>query len=89
MNLEIELPVFMTPLMKKWLLQYKLEIINYITTLGLFHWEFRPNRSKPEKPRRIPRVGSGFSMARSNVAKEYIFEDEKFIEKNTLLNYIS
>ena len=32
---------------------------------------------------------SGFSLAGSNVAKEYIFEGEKFIEKNTLLNYIS
>jgi len=32
---------------------------------------------------------SGFSLAGSNVAKEYIFEDEKFIEKNTFLNYIS
>tara|TARA_B100000787_G_scaffold69242_1_gene50914 strand:- start:396 stop:572 length:177 start_codon:yes stop_codon:yes gene_type:complete len=32
---------------------------------------------------------SGFSLAGSNVAKEYIFEGEKFIKKNTLLNYIS
>ena len=118
MNLEIELPIFITPFMKKWMFQYKLETIKDITTLGLFYWEFRPNRRKPEKPRRIPRVGeackliessfkrsiyffeiddrtlhvyesSGFSLAGSNVAKEYIFEGEKFIEKNTLLNYIS
>ena len=44
MNLEIELPVFITPLMKKWLLQYKFDTIKEITTLGLFHWDFRPNR---------------------------------------------
>ena len=117
MNLEIELPIFITPFMKKWLFQYKLETIKDITTLGLFHWEFRPNRRKPEKPRRIPRLGetckliessfkrsiyffeiddrtlhvyesSGFSLAGSNVAKEYIFEGEKFTEKNTLVNYI-
>ena len=57
MNLEIELPVFITPLMKKWLLQYKFDTIKEITTLGLFHWDFRPNRRKPEKPRRIPKIG--------------------------------
>ena len=118
MNLEIELPVFITPLMKKWLLQYKFDTIKEITTLGLFHWDFRPNRRNSEKPRRIPRLGetcklvesnvkssiyflkidtttlhvfeiSGPSLAGLKIAKEYIFEHEKFIEKTTLLNYIS
>ena len=118
MNLEIELPIFLTPFMTTWLFQYKLETIKDITTLGLFYWEFLPNGRKPEKPRRIPRVteackliessfkrsiyffeiddrtlhvyeSSGFSLAGSNVAKEYIFEGEKFTEKNTLVNYIS
>ena len=118
MNLEIELPVFITPLMKKWLLQYKFDTIKEITTLGLFHWDFRPNRRKPEKPRRIPRLGetckliesnfkrsiyflkidtttlhvfesSGPSLAGLKIAKEYIFEDEKFTVKSVLLKYIS
>lgn len=75
MNLEIELPVFITPLMKKWLLQYKLEIINDITTLGLFHWEFRPNRRKPEKPRRIPRLGETCELIESGFKRSiYFFE---------------
>ena len=118
MNLEIELPVFITPLMKKWLLQYKFDTIKEITTLGLFHWDFRPNRRKPEKPRRIPRLGetckliesnfkrsiyflkidttplhvvesSGPSLAGLKIAKEYIFEGEKFTVKSVLLKYIS
>lgn len=118
MELEIEFPDFITPLMTKWLTQYKMDIIQEITTLGLFHWDFRPNKRKPEKPRRIPRLGktqkfikssfdrsiyfleidratlhvfetSGFSLAGSRIAKEFILEDEKFIQKSTLLNYIS
>ena len=66
MNLEIELPIFITPFMKKWLWQYKLETIKDITTLGLFYWEFRPNRRKPEKPRRIPRVGEACKLIESS-----------------------
>jgi len=118
MNTKIELPMFITSLMGKWLIQYKFDTLKDITTLGLFHWEFRPNRRNLKKPRRIPRIGetnklkesdfkrsiyffeinpttlhvfesSGFSLAGSIVAKEYIFEGEKFIEKSTLLNYIS
>ena len=104
--------------MKKQLLQYKFDTIKEITTLGLFHWDFRPNRRKREKPRRIPRLGEtckliesdfkrsiyflkintttlhvfesfGFSLAWSKIAKEYIFEGEKFTEKSVLLNYIT
>lgn len=118
MNLDIELPAFITPLMAKWLAEYKIEVIKDITILGLFHWDFRPNKRKPEKPRRIPKLGqtfklkessfeisiyfleidattihvfesSGSSLAGLKIAKEYIFEDNKFVEKNTLLNYIS
>lgn len=118
MNLDIELPAFITPLMAKWLAEYKIEVIKDITILGLFHWDFRPNKRKPEKPRRVPRLGestklkesvcsygiyfleidnktlhvfesSGSSLAGLKIAKEYIFEDNKFVEKNTLLNYIS
>ncbi|WOC40715.1 hypothetical protein [Polaribacter sp. HL-MS24] len=104
--------------MKKWLLHYEFDTIKEITTLGLFHWDFKPNRRKREKPRRIPRVGGacklielsfkisiyffeidartlhvyeslGFSLAGSNVTKEYIFEGEKFTEKSVLLNSIT
>lgn len=32
---------------------------------------------------------SGPSLAGLKIAKEYIFEDNKFVEKSTLLNYIS
>lgn len=118
MNLEVELPAFITPLMTKWLAQYKMDVIKDITILGLFHWNFRSNKRKPEKPRRVPRLGestklkesvcnygiyfleiddktfhvfesSGPNLAGLKIAKEYIFEDNKFIEKSTLLKYIS
>ena len=118
MNLEVELPVVLSPLMTKWLVQYKMDVITDITTLGLFHWDFRTNKQKPEKPRRVLRFGestklkesvrsygiyfleiddktlhvfesSGPSLAGLKIAKEYIFEDNKFVEKSTLLNHIS
>jgi len=118
MNLEIELPDFVTPLMRKWLLQYKIDVIKDITTIGLFYWNYRPNRRKPEKPGRILRLGksikikesdlkrgiyflevdsktlhvfesSGLSLAGIRIAKEFIFEDEKFTQMRILLNYIS
>ena len=118
MNLEIELPAFITPLMTKWLAQYKIDVIKDITILGLFHWDFRPNKRIPEKPRRVPRLGestkliesvrsygiyfleiddktlhvfesSGPNLTGLKIAKEYIFEDNKFVEKSTLLKYIS
>lgn len=75
MNLEIEAPVFITPLMKKWLLQYKLDKLKDITTLGLFNWDFRPNRRKPEKPRRIPRLGETCKLIESGFKRSiYFFE---------------
>ena len=118
MNLEVELPAFITPLMTKWLAQYKMDVIKDITILGLFHWDFRPNKRKPEKPRRVPSLGestklkesvcsygiyfleidnktlhvfesSGPNLTGLKIAKEYIFEDNKFVEKSTLLKYIS
>ena len=118
MNLEVELPAFITPLMTKWLAQYKMDVIKDITILGLFHWDFRSNKRKPEKPRRVPRLGestklnesvrsygiyflevddktlhvfesSGPNLTGLKIAKEYIFEDNKFVEKSTLLKYIS
>lgn len=118
MNLEVELPAFITPLMTKWLAQYKMDVIKDITILGLFHWDFRSNKRKPEKPRRVLRLGestklnesvrsygiyflevddktlhvfesSGPNLTGLKIAKEYIFEDNKFLEINTLLKYIS
>lgn len=50
-------PDFITVLMRTWLIQYKQDQKNPVTTLGLFHWEFRPNRRKPEKPRRVAKLG--------------------------------
>ena len=50
-------PDFITALMRTWLIQYKQDQKNTVTTIGLFHWEFRPNRRMPEKPRRIPKIG--------------------------------
>jgi hypothetical protein len=65
MNLEIELPAFITPLMTKWLAQYKIDVIKDITILGLFHWDFRPNKRIPEKPRRVPRLGESTKLIES------------------------
>jgi hypothetical protein len=53
---------FITALMQTWLIQYKQEQINPVTTIGLFHWEFRPNRRKPEKPSRIPRIDENLEL---------------------------
>ena len=50
-------PDFITALMRTWLIQYKQDQQNPLTTIGLFRWEFRPNKRKPEKPRRIPKIG--------------------------------
>ncbi|MDG1245944.1 MAG: hypothetical protein P8N74_05565 [Polaribacter sp.] len=75
MNLEIEVPVFITPLMKKWLLQYKFDKLKDITTLGLFSWKFMPNRRNPEKPRRIPRLGEACEIIESGFKRSiYFFE---------------
>jgi hypothetical protein len=49
-------PDFITALMRTWLIKYKQDQQNPLTTIGLFHWEFRPNRRMPEKPRRIPKI---------------------------------
>ena len=73
MNSEIELPVFITPLMKKWLRQYKMDVIKDITTLGLFDWDFRPNRRKPEKPRSIPRLGETYNLIESDFKNSIYF----------------
>jgi hypothetical protein len=118
MNLELELPNFITPLMKQWLIQYKSQELKEITTLGLFHWDFFPNKRKPEKPRRISRLeewitliddnckrsvyflevdaktlhvfeSSGISLGGFKIAKEYILEDEKFVETHILMKMIS
>ena len=48
---------FITALMQSWLKQFKPNPKNPLTTIGLFHWEFRPNRRMPEKPRRFPKIG--------------------------------
>ena len=118
MELDIELPAFITPLMTKWLMQYKFDVLNDITSVGLFHWDYRPNKRKPEKPRRIPRLENSFEFIESDfnievffyeddpktlhvfesfgydlsgikIAKEYIYENELFKEKRTLLSMIS
>lgn len=55
-------PDFITALMQAWLEQYKQEQINPITSIGLFHWDFRPNKHKPKKPRRIPRIDESVEL---------------------------
>ena len=55
-DLNFDLPDFITPIMKQWLVQFKLNQINDLTKLGLFTWRFRPNRRMPEKPRRLPKL---------------------------------
>ena len=118
MSLTIALPDFITPLMQQWLIQYKYTEIKELTHLGLFHWEFFPNKRMPEKPRRIPRLddwvtlidssfkrsfyflevdnktlhvfeSSGISLGGFKIAKEYILEDEKFVETHILMKMIS
>lgn len=81
MNLEIELPNFMTPLMKQWLKQYKVGKLKKITDLGLFHWDFFPNKRKPEKPRRIPRLDEWVTLSEANFKRSvYFFQ----VDENTL-----
>lgn len=58
----MENPNFLTTLMQTWLIQYNQEQINPVTTIGLFHWDFRPNKRKPEKPRRIPRIDESLEL---------------------------
>ena len=75
MNLDIELPEFITPLMKKWLIQYKLDFLTSLTSIGLFHWDYSPNKRKPEKPRRIPRLDARFEFKDSSFKNSiYFFE---------------
>ncbi len=73
MNLEIELPNFITPLMKQWLIQFKYQELKEITTLGLFHWDFFPNKRKPEKPRRIPRLDDWVTLIDSSFKRSVYF----------------
>lgn len=56
MNLTIKTPEFITDLMKRWLLQYKVTQQENLSQLGTFHWDFTHNRRNPDKPRRIPRI---------------------------------
>jgi hypothetical protein len=99
-------------------MQYKFDVLKDITSVGLFHWDYRPNKWKPEKPRRVPRLGNSFEFVESDfnigvffyeddyktlhvfesfgydlsgikIAKEYIYENELFKEKRTLLSMIS
>lgn len=55
-------PDFITALMRTWLIQFKQDQKNPITTIGLFHWEFRPNRRNPEKPRRVAKLGERLEL---------------------------
>ena len=73
MNLELELPNFITPLMKQWLIQYKSQELKEITTFGLFHWEFFPNKRMPEKPRRIPRLDDWVTLIYSSFKRSFYF----------------
>ena len=83
MNLEVELPVILSPLMTKWLVQYKMDVIKEITTLGLFHWDFRPNKRKPEKPRRVPRFGESTKLKESvrSYGIYFLEIDDKTLDK--------
>jgi hypothetical protein len=54
MGLYINSPDFITELMQAWILQYNLNRENTLTSFGLFHWNCKPNRRNPQKPRRIP-----------------------------------
>jgi len=73
MNLEIEFPDFITPLMKKWLIQFKTTILKEITVVGLFHWGYRPNKRKPEKPTRIPRLDENQTLFESGFSRKIYF----------------
>ena len=52
MVLQTNIPGFITELMQAWLSQFEQDSHTEITQLGLFHWEFKPNRRNPDKPRR-------------------------------------
>ena len=59
-------PNFLTELMQIWLEQYTRNQENSLTTMGLFHWEFRPNKHKPEKLRRNPRIDMSMEIKNSS-----------------------
>lgn len=79
MELEIELPTFITPLMTKWLMQYKFDALNDITSVGLFDWDYRPNNQKLQKPFRVPKLGNSFEFIESdfNIGVFFYEDDSK------------
>ena len=72
---ESELPTFITKSMKKWLTQYFENGFSKITKLGVFHWEFRPNKRLPEKPRRMPRIDDWIELKSSSVNHSIYFHE--------------
>ncbi|MGB4080968.1 MAG: hypothetical protein WBK38_07330 [Bacteroidia bacterium] len=72
---EITLPSFLSDIMKCWLKQYHGNELDTLTSLGLFHWEFRPNRRLPEKLRRRPMIDKCFSLKTSLVHKSIYFHE--------------
>lgn len=72
---ENSLPKFLTKTMKRWLMQYHSESYESITKIGLFDWEFIPNRRNPTKPRRVPKIGESITLQVSSVSRSvYLFE---------------
>jgi len=79
-------PDFITTLMRTWLIQYKQDQQNPLTTIGLFRWEFRPNKRKPEKPRRIPKIDKDIDLQDLSFKHKVYFLE---IDSKTLYVYES
>tara|TARA_Y100000385_G_scaffold945_1_gene1015 strand:+ start:303 stop:659 length:357 start_codon:yes stop_codon:yes gene_type:complete len=79
-------PDFITALMQTWLIQYKQDQINPVTTIGLFHWGFRPNKRNPEKPRRIPIIDESLELKDLSFTHAIYFLE---IDYKTLHVYVS
>ena len=67
------MPDFLTELMRQWLKYEISERIEEITALGLFHWEYRPNRRNPNKPRRIPSIDQRVVLKDAKFKNAYYF----------------
>ena len=67
------MPNFLTELMRQWLQEHKKEQFHEVTKLGLFHWEYRPNRRNPNKPRRIPTIDQSVELKDAKFKRAYYF----------------
>jgi hypothetical protein len=78
-------PDFITPLMKMWLAQYESDVMEKITVLGIFEWEFFPNKkNRPRRRRRVNRIAEVDFNVPTQFKRRYYFLQ---IDESTLHVY--